>query len=203
MRRYLAEGHPIVVANMHPLVYIASAKALEVRSGAEALHLLLNSFRVLEDLNYYTANPTVFPVCITLREWVDIPPSMEFRGFVCENQFTAMTQYFHESYFDDLVHKKEEVEILLREFWENSVKERLRYLGSYIVDFAIVQGKVWILELNPFDTYTGTGLFSWEGHNQRLTKGPFKFALVTEPLTHGNIWINGKIRKSLDRVLPK
>ena len=49
-------------------------------SGVEALHLLLNSFRVLEDLNYYAANPTVFPVCITLREWVDIPPSMEFRG---------------------------------------------------------------------------------------------------------------------------
>jgi hypothetical protein len=30
MRRFLAEGHHAVVANMHPLVYIASAKALEV-----------------------------------------------------------------------------------------------------------------------------------------------------------------------------
>ena len=93
------------------------------------------------------------------------------------------------------------------------------------MDFAIAQGRVWVLELNPFvspssilllpllplylsldftkDSYTGTGLFSWEGHNQRLTKGPFKFALVESPLTHGNIWVNGKIRKSLDRVASK
>lgn len=101
---------------------------------------------------------------------------------------------------------------------QESVKEKLSYLGSYIVDFAVIGDRVWVLELNPFvstlylfilfikflnftkDEYTGTGLFSWEAHKQRLRNGPFKFAIIKTPLTHGNVWITGKLRKSIDRV---
>eukprot|EP01113_Clastostelium_recurvatum_P011112 TRINITY_DN15602_c0_g3_i2.p1 TRINITY_DN15602_c0_g3~~TRINITY_DN15602_c0_g3_i2.p1 ORF type:complete len:326 (+),score=17.66 TRINITY_DN15602_c0_g3_i2:20-997(+) len=205
MRSYCAthtvDRKYVDTSELHPLLYIAAAKAMEVTNGQSAMDLLTNSFRVMEDLKNYLAHPSIFPLCISLREWVDIDPAMEFRCFVYEHNMTAISQYFHDCYFPDMIARKSVISDQIQAFWQAHIKHRLTYLVSYVIDVAVLQDHVRVIELNPFDSYTGTGLFSWVYHGDLLRgKKPFCFRTLDEPLPHINVWAQSKIRKSLQRI---
>ncbi|MHA1380440.1 MAG: hypothetical protein ACTSRG_18905 [Candidatus Helarchaeota archaeon] len=57
---------------------------LKVRSGKEALDFLLSSQRIYDDLIFSLEHAIFegFTQKIFIREWIDIPINMEFRGFV-------------------------------------------------------------------------------------------------------------------------
>jgi hypothetical protein len=53
---------------------------LEVFSGKEALDLLIDSYRIREDLRADVAYPVFFKSKLVVRKFVPIAPSLKFRG---------------------------------------------------------------------------------------------------------------------------
>ncbi|EFC36856.1 predicted protein [Naegleria gruberi] len=116
-------------------------QSMKVKDFAEEYTYFTKSARVLEDLllflKYDKKQREENPIKIIIREWVDIPSKYEFRSFVKNKQLTAISQYF-----DTFAHRVP--------------------LNDYICDFAIdSNGRVYIVELNPFSTTTDACLFSW------------------------------------------
>jgi hypothetical protein len=117
----------------------ALIKSLKVKNGNEAMDLICNSQRVADDLTRELKYSEDFSLNIVIREWNDsLSYEMEFRGFVCKNKLTAISQYDSYLYSKKLNDEKDEIEE--------------KHLDSYIVDFGILtNGKIVIIELNPFN----------------------------------------------------
>jgi hypothetical protein len=73
----------------------------------------------------------------------------EFRGFVCQQKFNALSQYFHFCYWPELVQHKDEIARRVTEYWETRVKHRVKHT-SYTIDFAVLQDQIYVIEINPF-----------------------------------------------------
>lgn len=173
----------------------AVQESFSVRSGREAVELLLTSERVVEDLEYALQAPHFekLGLHIVIREWEGaVPISNEFRGIVWDCKMNALGQYFHPLVFPDTLKQKEQIEADIR-----AVHHKLRPLLTengfkhYIIDFAwLAPGKVKIIELNPFDGVVlgcfpgSTGLFLWDSQSDKktITQGPFEFRMRTTEL---------------------
>lgn len=104
----------------------------------------------------------------------------EFRAFVFENQLTAISQYYGQCYFEDLVRDKPIYLKRIQEFFA-AIQPYLSFLPKYVIDFAVLEDKVLILELNPFHPSTSACLFDWAKDADLLEKGPFELRIHTKP----------------------
>lgn len=129
----------------------SSIQALKVTSGAEAMELLINSERVFVDLLSAITVPELFKVKLIIREWTDeLPYSMEFRGFVYNNNLNALSQYDYTAFYPHLLKNKENIAKSVRDFFDSEVKKKLESFKNYVIDFGILNsGKVIVIELNP------------------------------------------------------
>lgn len=107
----------------------------------------------------------------------------EFRGFVYNNQLTALSQYYSQCYFPRLSGDREKYLTKIKDFFE-IIQPKIP-LSSYVIDFVIVtdsntnhnnnndinsNARVAVLELNPFNVATGACLFDWE-KDEKVLKG--------------------------------
>lgn len=139
----------------------ASRHAFRVTSGEEAVDLLAQSSRVMEDLMKFLDLPEDLglPFNVIVREWSDMRPEMEFRVFVKNKQITAISQYCYYQYFPDLPAARENIRRQIFELWA-----RIAHLvpqDHCVVDFVLLNGEPVIIELNPFFGDTGACLFTW------------------------------------------
>ena len=67
------------------------------------------------------------------------------------------TRYNHLVYFPLQVKRRDELLRAVTMFWETYVRSKLESVFErYVVDFAVLKtGRVIVIELNPFDTFTG------------------------------------------------
>jgi hypothetical protein len=91
-------------------------------------------------------------------------------GFVSNKKLTALSQYESGVFFKKLVPKKKMIEKEIVQFFEKEVKDNIA-LSSYVIDFCIVDGKVMIVDLNPFHANTGGGLFTWREDRNLILNG--------------------------------
>ena len=96
---------------------------------------------------------------------------------MCEGKLTALSQYSYDCFFPQLKKQKNKIEKKIQQFFYSKISPILIEKNA-IVDFCYTNDKIWIVELNPFDTYTGSGLFDWGIDWKVLTKGPFEFRIV-------------------------
>ena len=112
---------------------------------------------------------------VAIRKWDNrIRDDLEFRCFVYDKKIRAISQYNHYCYFKELgdnpLFEAAIKDKVSKYFYENIV-ELLPY-HHYIIDFGIIikdeNNKenidgldIIIIELNPFATTTGAGLFGW------------------------------------------
>lgn len=155
----------------------AGIRSLKVASGADALDILLHSDRILLDLTEALDLSEQFNMAVILRESVDVPIHMEFRGFVRNRTLTALSQYYHYVHFSELQSRKDEIQCKIFDFFE-SVRDKIP-LESCIMDFILIDDQVRIVELNPFVFGTEAGLFSWRSDQKILEEGPFEFRIRT------------------------
>ncbi|KAG2383672.1 hypothetical protein C9374_004343 [Naegleria lovaniensis] len=95
------------------------------------------------------------------KEWVEIPVEHEFRSFVKNGKLTAISQYFDTCYFPELVQHSSEIKEKLIEFFNTNISCAIP-IKDYICDLAIARdGKIYVVELNPFSSTTDACLFSW------------------------------------------
>ena len=211
--RVLGSSEGYVSANQRwRILCEETTRSTAVSSGLDALHLLLDSERVYEDLEYALRGPPenwsrdgmslgggatlAWNMKLCARAWDPrLRPESEFRGIVWGNKLTCLCQYFHPLYFPELVGKRVQIEADVKTiFKKTKLTDAVHRLGGHcIVDFAwLGPGEVIVVELNPFDgvclgTFpASTGLFLWDSpSDQAIMKGeaPFEFRLRENPLT--------------------
>lgn len=151
----------------------AGTDMLRVRTASQALNMLMQSERIYQDMKMALMIPERFEENIVVRQWQDIDVDMEFRGFVCNSQLTALSQYNHLVYFPRLIEMRDDIVERVTRYFENEIEPLLTTAGfhSYVVDFALV-GKdyknVVVIELNPFLDTTDGCCFSWEKERHLL-----------------------------------
>lgn len=73
-------------------------------------------------------------------------------------------KYDELTYYDDIVEYKEEIGQRVLDFFNNEIRDKLKDIESYVIDFFVDEDKVYVIELNPFHNGAGAGLFSWRGN---------------------------------------
>lgn len=145
------------------MIAITRASTLKVRSGQEAMSLLLTSERLYSDILDWVRYGEPEQIC--LREWSDdLLLENEFRVFVHEGRVTAISQYDHYTYLPALEPMKEFIKYGIEKLW----KKIHVMIGSqnYVVDIAYLPSKpdgedFIVIEFSPFLPCTGASLFNW------------------------------------------
>mmetsp|Transcript_1151 Transcript_1151/g.1869 ORF Transcript_1151/g.1869 Transcript_1151/m.1869 type:complete len:257 (+) Transcript_1151:229-999(+) len=182
------------------LINEACANSLCVRSGQEALRLILESDRAHSDITanrMYLEEGERFNLKIAVREWCEeYETDWEFRLFVMDGEPTALTIY-NDFFFDErIVAHKAEIEKQIMQLWER-VRDRIhRKSQNYCIDFALAASleKIFIIEVNNFVApVAGSGLFDYhkEADRKLLEEGPFSFRIRTKPLKNHAIEVEG------------
>lgn len=180
------------------LVYMmnASKQSLKVFNGEQSLDLLSSSERVsvdlyhlliykgIEDDNILLINQEEELCKLVFRQWVDINDLEEFRCFFYQKKLTAISQYNFYIYDKSLKDKKEEIKAKIQEEFLKVVS--FLNVENGVIDFAVLNNKVWVVELNPFNDYEGAGtggaLFSWQTEMELLKNGPLTVRVIEKPL---------------------
>jgi hypothetical protein len=157
-------------------VYRAMMRSLRCESGRGALLMLLDSFRVLEDVRQRLlfsdqGHPWRLDVCVRKFD-SRIDPVVEYRCFARGTLLVAVGQYIHDCCIAEICEHHEEHARAIQISW-NRVSEALaaKYAGL-VIDFAIVDGEAVIVELNPFDESTDACLFNYTLNKTLLEVGP-------------------------------
>jgi len=166
-------------------VYKAGLLGLRVFSGTESLDLITSSFRIYEDLvrEDESGNSRIDTFKFFVREWNNFPMEAEYRAFVYNGEMNAISQCYDEWWFKELKEVFNEQCLRIKEFYDTCIKNRLP-ISSYVIDFAIVNGGVKVIELNPFAAFSvGPGVFNWEDENdlRLMENGPFTMRMREEP----------------------
>lgn len=139
----------------------AANKAMSVASGDEVISLFLDSARIQTDLARALKDlHEQWEISIVLREWIPLPLESEFRGFVYNGRLTAISQYFWFLYFPSLVRDHDVLLARMTDFWEQHVRHQIPF-DSYVIDFAVVESAVFVVELNPFGSVSGACCYDW------------------------------------------
>jgi len=159
-------------------LYSSHIKALKVNCGREAIDMFVKSERIFSDLQLALQNRDSFSLNVIIRKWLPIELRHEFRGFVFNKNLNALSQYFDFCFFPQLVDEMEEIVANVTNTF-NLLKDKIK-LENYICDFGIVNGRVYIIELNPWLETTDSCLFSWFRDRNTLMNGPFECRFNTK-----------------------
>jgi len=164
-------------------------KASAVATGTEAVTIMLDSWRVAEDLKSAYADGKENKgdkISIVVRGWDPrITPACEFRGFVWDGEMTCIGQYWHHLHFPQLKEIKDQVAGELLEFYNTKLKMSMP-VPCAMLDLAYLgPGEVLLVEVNPLTDGLGsfpasTGLFDYEEDVLR-GKAPFELRLTEKP----------------------
>jgi hypothetical protein len=157
-------------------------RVMKVQTGDEALQIFMNSYRTISDLkravDFLDQSPS-WNMKLIVREFVDMDPAYEFRGFVHNKKLTALSQYFSDSSFSYVTSNTNSIPDRAREFFTANIAPLLPDThANCILDFVVAPGRVYVVELNPWSIRTGPCLFDWEADLNVLREGPFEFRFV-------------------------
>jgi len=185
------QGKEVTSNDVLRFCYVNFVKKMIVHSGKEAVQMLGVSHRIWQDIN--AAIDTVidkFEMFVCVRQWAQIHPSMEFRGFVYGKKLNAISSYNRAVCWPGIPEKKEEITNKCIAYWEKIKDDVPSSLENFVIDFAFLEdtGDVTIVEFNDFADFEGAGsnaeLFSWSADRDVLTgQLPFETRLVMNPLT--------------------
>jgi hypothetical protein len=175
------------------------ARANAVTTGKEAITVLLDSWRVAEDLMYALGEDDPedgikalvstgaevkekkeFSISLVIRGWDNrIIPKCEFRGFVWNYSLNCIGQYWHSLYYPDLVQIKDKIASDCLKMFDE-IKSSLP-VPNAMLDLAwLGNDEVILIEVNPLMEGLGsfkgsTGLFDYYEDEAVLTgKVPFE-----------------------------
>lgn len=168
------------------IIYVLFVKKMIVYSGKEAIKILGESHRIWQDI--CSSLDVGSPLGIVIRQWADIHPSMEFRGFVYDRKLNAISSYNRAVSWPGIPERIKEIEEKCKAYYEKIQPKIPLSMQNFIVDFAfLADGTVTIVEFNDFADFEGCGanaeLFNWETDKEILQgKKPFETRVVMKPL---------------------
>jgi len=130
----------------------------KVSTGEDAIDYLCKSTRIYEDLKERIKYPQFYDMKIILREFSDHHISTEFRVFISNNYMTAISQYFTDCYFSDVIKYKKEIEVQIEAYW-NLIRKHITQ-ESYSLDLVVLPDKIHLIDINPLHKSEGL-FFKW------------------------------------------
>jgi hypothetical protein len=97
------------------------------------------------------------PQSIIVREWVSIPIESEFRGVVIDGKLRGLSQYSEILTYQNFDSRAREWSAKILRFWQR-IKPLVPFKNC-VADFAVIDDRVYIVEFNPLDCYTGRAMF--------------------------------------------
>jgi len=176
---------------LHAL-YRASTYVMSLENAEQGLEMCLKSHRIQGDLERYvgeedSSGEMKETFNVILREFHFFHVHLEFRGFIYNRELTALTQYNHTCYFPTLKKEKESIcELICAQF--EPIRDKIPN-EHYVIDFVLTgetsdEYKMYIIEINPFGEFAGSGLFSWTEDKQVLTgRAEFEFRIIEKEST--------------------
>ncbi|GKV32068.1 hypothetical protein SLEP1_g40699 [Rubroshorea leprosula] len=149
--------------------WIAPSGTLRCTSFSEIALLLRSSDSLVNDLCHaydscsdktLSRPPSFF---LALRKWYpSLLPEMEFRCFVKDQLLIAISQREVTTFYPVLLEKKNDLKTLIEQFFADNVKLKFES-ENYTLDVYVTRdGRVKILDFNPWRAFTLPLLFSWE-----------------------------------------
>ncbi|KAG7234684.1 hypothetical protein INR49_004088 [Caranx melampygus] len=112
--------------------------------------------KVLEAINALDS----FSVLV-LRKWSELIPGGEFRCFVKENKLIAISQRDYTQYYQHILKQEEQISQAIQEFFSQHIQYHFLDEDFVFDVYRDSQGRVWLIDLNPFGEVTDSLLFSW------------------------------------------
>lgn len=193
------------------ILFESGFESMKCMDAQQCLLNIIKSKRCYEDLVIalkYKDNQFIQNVII--RPWIDIESKNEFRAFVYDNKFVAMSQYNYTVKYDDIINNKDNIYQIINSFWKNKCHDILsEKYDKYIIDFAIVDKKrdnnddkekketedesqdVIVIELNPYENDTDSLLFEWKSKKDQMIltgKADFEFRVQCKEFDQDDIW---------------
>ncbi|KAM5172453.1 translation initiation factor eIF2 assembly protein isoform 1-T1 [Mantella aurantiaca] len=104
---------------------------------------------------------------LVLRKWCELIPGGEFRCFVKENKLIGISQRDYTQYYDHICKQKEDIQRSIQQFFKKNIQYNF-FDEDFVFDiYRDSEGKVWLIDFNPFGEVTDSLLFTWD----ELTKG--------------------------------
>ncbi|CAK9156119.1 unnamed protein product [Ilex paraguariensis] len=133
--------------------------ALLFRSSDSLIHDLCHAYDSCIDktgsrpLNFFLA----------LRKWYpSLRPEMEFRCFVWNHVLVGISQREVTSFYPALLEKKSILEAMILDFFEENVRMRFESENYTFDVYVNKDGRVKLLDFNPWGAFTLPLLFTWE-----------------------------------------
>ena len=102
---------------------------------------------------------------LALRKWSNLHASQEFRCFVSNHELVAISQRNHTAFFPHLPRDSMSTRSRICDFFVDSVQRRFASgsIAKYVFDcYVDKNGRVWLLDFNPWSIRTDSLLFTWE-----------------------------------------
>mmetsp|Transcript_34396 Transcript_34396/g.75299 ORF Transcript_34396/g.75299 Transcript_34396/m.75299 type:complete len:403 (-) Transcript_34396:40-1248(-) len=102
---------------------------------------------------------------LVLRKWSNLHASQEFRCFVANNTLVAVSQRNHTQHYQHLTKSYMKIRSQILEFFVDAVQNRFASgaISKYVFDcYVDKNGRVWLMDFNPWSTRTDSLLFTWE-----------------------------------------
>ncbi|XP_057788219.1 uncharacterized protein LOC131005326 [Salvia miltiorrhiza] len=133
--------------------------ALLLRSSDSVVHDLFHAYDSCTDKT--ASRPSTF--YLALRKWYpSLHPEMEFRCFVLDKALVGICQREVTNFYPALVEKKSELKMVVEQLFLDKIKEGFES-ESYTFDVYVMKdGRVKILDFNPWGASTLPLLFTWE-----------------------------------------
>ncbi|XP_067915650.1 translation initiation factor eIF2 assembly protein isoform X1 [Heterodontus francisci] len=153
--------------------WIAMNSSLKCNNLSDIFLLLKSSDFIAHDLTQPflhctddSPDPKVDPQLV-LRKWCELIPGGEFRCFVKENKLIGIAQRDHTQYYDHVCNQEANILSSIVDFFGNQVQYKFLDEDFVFDVYRDSEGKVWLIDFNPFGEVTNSLLFSWE----ELTSG--------------------------------
>jgi len=188
-----------------------ASQALRCSNAEEALWLLVNSYRVWQEVSAALSDSSGgddnFSISVRAFE-PQLRPETKLRGFVCNGRLTALSQCFMACRVPALADNPASLRTKVHSFFEKEVRPRLT-LDRCIVDFALLEdGALRLVDLRSFGRETNACLFNWDADGPLLTdhvRGPDKHlgndTKVVYRFVHGPHDANGEHLEVWERWL--
>ena len=176
--------------------YRASTEILSISQGKEGVDLLVMSDRIQDDLKLCLEKSEELNLIV--REFVPFPVENELRGFVWKNHLTALSQYNNVAYLPNMSRDKQAIEKKVKSCMEKFITAVGEKLENFVVDIVLDNdGKVWIVEFNPFGELAGSCLFSWIDDRELLLNEDGRFEFRVQDTPPPILYIKGHINEQL------
>ncbi|XP_018595061.1 translation initiation factor eIF2 assembly protein [Scleropages formosus] len=104
---------------------------------------------------------------LVLRKWSELIPGGEFRCFVKENKLIGISQRDYTQHYQHISKQQLDICHAIQEFFTNHIQYKFLDEDFVFDVYRDSQGRVWLIDLNPFGEVTNSLLFTWE----ELTSG--------------------------------